>query len=560
MGKVWDCLSWIWGRQSSFRYYLTVPLALLFLMLWLKPEGDPPLLLPDLTAYPWVFSRQPAQLGEAEQASVIFVGDVLLGRGVDLAANPLGDVAGLLAAADLAVGNLEGVISARLPLHASDPDRQFPDQPIYLSMPATAVHALHHAGFDILSLANNHSLDEGVSGLDATATRLHREGLHAIGLTDHDPVIQEVNGIRLAFLAFNAIPTTSCQPVAGERQPSSCPIVWDAETAVRAVASAHEQADAVIVSIHWGFEYEPQADPTQERIAQALLAAGADLVVGHHPHVAQPVAVMNGGVVAYSLGNFVFDQSYDGLALRVVFDTAGLQGVQVLPVQAGVHPHLLSPEEGQSLLARVLPPPLRLGFACDETSCSVREMPQVVQSGQFYSEQIDLTGDGIAETVQREGERVVVYDGTKTAVWRSPDTWRVVDVALGDPNDDGRYEIMLAIWRQDGAGYERSQPYIVGYRHGQYDLLWGGRPVGDPIRELTLGDVDGDNIEELIVIEELADGSAQAISVWQWQGWTFGLQWRSDELPGTTNPSAIPGSHYQDLVFTSGIVSVAVAR
>jgi hypothetical protein len=104
----------------------------------------------------------------------------------------------------------------------------------------------------------------------------------------------------------------------------------------------------------------------------------------------------------------------------------------------------------------------------------------------------------------------------------------VVDVALGDPNDDGRYEIMLAIWRKDGAGYERSQPYMVGYRGGEYKLMWGGRPVAEPIQELALADVDGDGIEELVVIIEQADGLAQSVAVWQWQGWSFSLQWQSE--------------------------------
>ena len=96
------------------------------------------------------------------------------------------------------------------------------------------------------------------------------------------------------------------------------------------------------------------------------------------------------------------------------------------------------------------------------------------------------------------------------------------------PNDDGRGEIMLAVWRRDGAGYERSQPYIVGYRGGVYDLLWGGRPVVDPIQELELGDVDGDGVPELVVITQLAaEEGRQAVSVWQWQGWTFSQQWVS---------------------------------
>ena len=143
------------------------------------------------------------------------------------------------------------------------------------------------------------------------------------------------------------------------------------------------------------------------------------------------------------------------------------------------------------------------------------------------------------ETIRREGERITIYEAG-TAVWHSPPEWRVVDVALGDPNDDGRYEIMLAIWRKDGAGYERSQPYIVGYRGGEYELMWGGRPVVEPIQELALADVDGDGIEELVVIIEQADGLAQSVAVWQWQGWSFSLQWQS--APGW----------YQDLLIEEG--------
>jgi hypothetical protein len=370
---------------------------------------------------------------------------------------------------------------------------------------------------------------------------LQDEGLEHVGLLSQDgaqaPLIREVAGLRLAFLAFNAVPVPGLDQEcpAGEK----CwlaPAVWDPVSGPAAIAAARLRAQAVIVSVHWGFEYDIRPDPYQEAIASSMLAAGADLILGHHPHVAQPIAVTGDQVVAYGLGNFIFDQASGdtryGLALRAFFDSQGLRAVQLLPLQAGPSPHLLGPQEGEALLSRVLPQPPRLGFLCDGSTCSPADAPQAGQTGLFYAGQIDLTGDGRPETVRREGSRVTVYEAG-TLAWCSPEGWQVVDAALGDPNDDGRYEIMLALWQKDGAGYLRSQPYIVGYRGGEYTLLWGGRPVVNPIQEVEVGDVDGDGMDELVVVEELATlegvaaGSSRAVSVWRWTGWTFTLIWRS---------------------------------
>ena len=150
---------------------------------------------------------------------------------------------------------------------------------------------------------------------------------------------------------------------------------------------------------------------------------------------------------------------------------------------------------------------------------------------------MDLTGDGIPEHVRRMRDRVVVYQGARE-VWRSPEEWRVVDLALGDPNDDGRNELMLALWKPGLDGLEppgdwdegtpRSRPFIVGYRGGVYRALWGGSAVTNPIHEVELGDVDGDGVEELVVVEALGDGSTERlVSVWRWHGWGFSNVWRS---------------------------------
>jgi hypothetical protein len=239
-------------------------------------------------------------------------------------------------------------------------------------------------------------------------------------------------------------------------------------------------------------------------------------------------------VTASSLGNFLFDQeagdTREGLALRAFFDARGLRALQALPVAAGPRPHLLPVDDAETLLSRVAPlSPMRY-FACSRNECqSVASLEETERrSGLFRSGRIDLTGDGAPELVRRAAEQVTIYEGER-AVWQSPAEWRVIDVALGDPNDDGRGELLLALLQEDAAGHWRSQPHIVGYRGGAYQILWGGRPVSAPILEVELGDVDGDGVQELAVLEAREQGAT--IALWRWQGWTFSLVWRSPPGP-----------------------------
>lgn len=504
---------------------------------------------PDLSGYPWLYLRDGVPLAAEESVvELIAVGDVMLGRGVAAETAPFAAAAAWLQQADVVLGNLESVIVA------GGTPRSAPvaaPQPYILHAPPTAVSQLHDAGFDVLGLANNHALDFGGTGLAQTAVHLQKEGIAVVGAGPTEtaalqPLCQQVGSLAIAFLAFNAVsdPGGTVPAQAGD---SWLRADWAPVTATAAVAAARAGADAVVVSVHWGYEYDLHAAPAQQKMAQALLEAGADLVVGHHPHVVQEMAVADGRFIAYSLGNFVFDQGQgetgQGLALRAFFDKEGLRAVQALPLWAGLRPHLMAPEAAAPLLARIEPPPRRTGFACDGQTCREVAVAPTAADGLFWGGEIDLTGDGVAEKVRRAGERVSVYE-EGTAVWQSPPSWRVVDVALGDPNDDGRGELVLAIYQKDPQGYERSQPYVVGYRGGEYKLMWGGRPVQDPIQEIELGDVDGDGIQELVVLETSDDGG-RAIAVWRWQGWSFGLLWRSESGP------------YRDLVLRP---DTAVAR
>jgi poly-gamma-glutamate capsule biosynthesis protein CapA/YwtB (metallophosphatase superfamily) len=561
----------------------------------------------DLSIYPWIYRRQGLTPSADENlVELVAVGDIMLGRQVVSKFNIFTHVASWLVSADQVIGNLESPIVQEDSQHQYSPDES--DQGSFcLAAPPQAVALLQNAGFDLLSMANNHAYDEFVGSattfplrggqtcfneLAYGVQRLKGAGIDVIGVGSeldiaYKPVIRRINGIRVAFLAFNTVPIPSqsgCQiaPLSGDpmwqdqesevvepprmnnkdEQDHSDPMCWviadwQTEQALAAIRTARAQADMVIVSIHWGNEYDLQVDPSQHQINQEMLKAGADLVLGHHPHVVQGTQVFDTGdsvqFTAYSLGNFVFDQyeesTRQGMALRIFLDLKGLRAVQALPIWAGTHPMLMSLPEAATLLERVRPEPKWMDFSCELQSCSFIPVTHVPVSTIFWSGQIDLTGDGQPELVRRQGGRVRIYQDDQLT-WQSPPEWQVYDLALGDPNNDGRNELMLALLRPDSSGALTSHPFVIGYRGGAYRQLWGGSAVADPILELELGDVNGDGVQELITVEE-RDSGLRAVTVWRWHGWGFSLLWRS--LEANYNEMGLVKTESQKLVIQVGV-------
>ena len=285
--------------------------------------------------------------------TLALLGDVMLGRGVALA-HPAGGaawrsaLAGLapcLAPADLAVANLEGPL-ARLPAAAGEPGRYS------LIAPPQAVDALTASGIDLLSLANNHRLDAGPSGVTTTLHSLHGARLASLGPTAPLTLtLRHADGaaLRLAFLAFDDV---------------SAPL--DLLAVAHLVSTVHQDGTVVIVSIHWGGEYAPGPNPRQRSLAQALVQAGADLVWGHHPHVLQPVVWMQGrdrqrlSLVAFSLGNALFDQTPPearrSAVLLVTLDAQGVRSLNAAPfeIEPGrgrIHP--AAPQAANAVMERL---------------------------------------------------------------------------------------------------------------------------------------------------------------------------------------------------------------
>ncbi len=176
----------------------------------------------------------------------------------------------------------------------------------------------------------------------------------------------------------------------------------------------------------------------------------------------------------------------------------------------------------------------------------------------FICGSADLTGDGLAETVYLEDGRIVVIRSGQE-IWRSDSAWQVVDVALGDANDDGRTDIIAALWKPGEDGALTAHPFMIGYRRGYVRVIWGGSPVTFGIEELLLADTNGNGALDLVVLEaaepEEGPGTAlRTLAVWDWHGWNYSLRWRS--APGYyRNPVFFPAANKE-----GGIIVVEAFR
>jgi len=282
--------------------------------------------------------------------TLALMGDVMLGRGVAQAHDggtwsaALADLTPTLQSADLTLANLESPLAREVPTSVA---QAVAAGEYNLCAPAISAYALTSAGLDVLSLANNHADDCGAGGLDESRSILYQAGLTP--LLPGEPLHLTINSIQLILLAYDDI---------------SHPL--DIETAAAQVRAARLEGAMVLVSIHWGAEYHPGPSRRQQAIALVLIKAGASILLGHHPHVLQPVELDQDGafgptLVAYSLGNALFDQvsppdARRSAVLLVTLDAHGVQDVQIVPIQidplAGAA-HLAEGAAGEVVLNRL---------------------------------------------------------------------------------------------------------------------------------------------------------------------------------------------------------------
>lgn len=276
---------------------------------------------------------------DRDATTISFAGDIILGRGVE---NALGRVdigtafesaALVLAGSDLAFANLESVLTV------SDVDT---GKEIFFKADPARADVLRLLGLTHVSVVNNHVDDYGYAGWQESVGHLHDAGIVPVG--DYDgggqPVVATTNGGSVVFLAYD----DTYRPI-------------DVETLGSEVANAGALGDTLVVSFHWGVEYQHAPTQRQRDLARAAIDAGAELVVGHHPHVLQGIETYDGGLILYSLGNFMFDQDgedeNESLVARVTLADDGSRALELVPMRiVGGIPRMATAEERAATLAR----------------------------------------------------------------------------------------------------------------------------------------------------------------------------------------------------------------
>ena len=259
---------------------------------------------------------------------LLAVGDVLMEGSEAAGFDPFAGVVPSFATAELAAVNVEMAIAT-----GGSPEAKS----FVFRAPPSAARTMAAAGVDIGNLGNNHALDFGIDALYQTMANLRAAGVAPVGAGANESEAYaaesfDVAGVRVAVIgASRVLPTVRWAARAGPGLASA----YYEDRLVEAVRSAKASHDVVVVMVHWGIELAPCPNGDQKRLGAALLQAGASVVLGSHPHVLQPIELRDGGLIAYSLGNFVW-QPRSGPAgetgvLEVSFEGSRVSGYQLYP-------------------------------------------------------------------------------------------------------------------------------------------------------------------------------------------------------------------------------------
>lgn len=290
------------------------------------------------------------------------VGDIMLGGTSEPVLEEMGydyafsKIKHLLNDSDIVIGNLEG------PLTNSDTpfiEKEY----VFKSPPEKAAPALKNAGFTLLNLANNHSMDYGIEGINDTIRALRANNVNTIGTGANlqkarQGKVFQIKNKQVGFLSYSL--TFPEEFWATDSSPGTA---FGHEDQIREdVRRLKKKADIVVVSFHWGQEKMTETRDYQPLLAHAAIDEGAALIIGHHPHVLQAIEQYREGIILYSLGNFTFGSYSPHAATSVVasinirqgnFETLELTPINVLNVDVNFQPSPLEDEEAQQVILQL---------------------------------------------------------------------------------------------------------------------------------------------------------------------------------------------------------------
>lgn len=302
----------------------------------------------------------PTPTPDDEGLSIAIMGDILLGdtvypyleyHGLDY---PYREIKPILEEVDVAVGNLEFAVTTRgVKENKTWTFRAGPE----------VLPPMKEAGFDAVSLANNHAIDYGRQGLLDTLDHVGQAGMGLFGAGRNEeeaysPWVYEKDGKKFAFLGFSRIVRSESWKAIGD-QPGVAE-THQKERALAAIKRAKETNDVVIVYPHWGTENTTKVEPYQRNLAKAYIDAGADLVIGAHPHMLQGIEMYNGKWILYSLGNFIFQTiedrplTWETVILEARFTKDGQVNLKLHPfLTTAAQPKKMSAEAEKRLFKRL---------------------------------------------------------------------------------------------------------------------------------------------------------------------------------------------------------------
>lgn len=286
------------------------------------------------------------------------VGDILLDRGVRKEMkgdydHPYKKVKNILNEADITIGNLECPIT-----YGGTPALKRPII-IFKADPENS-EAVKEAGFDILNLANNHTMDYGTEGIVNTINTLKKTNINFIGAGSNyedarKPLYAQAKNCKIGFLGYSVFPPEGY--ITFSDRPDVAKI--DIKSLKDEIKSAKSKCDFLVISIHWGKEYGFYRSDMQKKLAYAIIDSGGDLIIGHHPHVLQGIEGYKDGIIFYSLGNFVFDRQIQNgtdetIIVNFKIKNKMLDRIEIIPAKIrNCQPERVYGEEAHYILDRL---------------------------------------------------------------------------------------------------------------------------------------------------------------------------------------------------------------